>query len=107
MDSCGRRLWSGDLQVIAELTKLFGEGFGAIDQRLGVQAVALFDVMNAFVQDLPNKPAEAVSDGPYGGLVAESRQEAPKDGLEMCALASGRSVSCLAEEASQVSVAFG
>src|SRR5215472_8166745 len=63
--------------------------------------------MDAFVQDLPDKPAEAVSDGPYGGLVAEPRQEAPKDGLEMCTLASGRSVSCLAEDASHVSVAFG
>jgi hypothetical protein len=71
LDSCGRRICSGDLEVISELTKLFGEGFSAIHQHLGLRAVALFDVMNALVQDLPNKPAEAVSDGPYGGLVAK------------------------------------
>lgn len=54
------------------------------------------------VQDLPNKPAEAISNGPYGRLVAEPRQEAPENSLEMCAHASGRGVSRLAQEASHV-----
>ena len=73
---------------------------------LRLRAHALFYIVDAFVQDLPDHPANAMSDGPYGRLIAEPGQQSTEDGLEMGTLASGCRVSRLVEKTAHVLVAF-
>lgn len=49
---------------------------------LRLRAHALLYIVDAFVQDLPDHPADAMSDGPYGRLIAEPGQQSTEDGLE-------------------------
>ena len=73
---------------------------------LGLRADTFLYVIDAFVQDFPDHPADAVSDGPYGRLIAEPGQQTTEDGLEMGPFASGCGVSCLIEKTAHVLVAF-
>ena len=44
-------------------------------QCLGITRLPVFDRREAFMEDLPGQPAQAISDGPYRLVVAETRQE--------------------------------
>jgi len=63
---CGCRVCIGDAQIVSELSKLSCQVFSPVHEGLRLRTNAVFDVIDAFVQDLPDHPADPMSDGPYG-----------------------------------------
>ena len=47
---------------------------------LGTAVFSVFDVADDALQDLPDQPADAVGNRPDCALVAQARQQAPKQG---------------------------
>jgi hypothetical protein len=47
---------------------------------------AVFNVSDALVQNLPNQPAKAVSDGPNRFVISQAGRQTPEDDLQMTAL---------------------
>ena len=80
---CDCGVGSGDVQVVSELSELSCQISSPVHEGLRLRTNAVFDVIDALVQHLPDHPAEAMSDGPYGGLIAEPGQQSTEDGLEM------------------------
>ena len=83
------------MDVVTELAKCSCQGLRTMLLQFGIAVYTLFDEPNPLMQDLPDDAAEPMGDGPYGRLIAQSRQQTPEHRLEITAFLPGRSVGCL------------
>jgi hypothetical protein len=76
----------GELYVITQSPKLLYQPLAPPLQSDRTRRKAVFNISDALVQNLPNQPAEAVSDGPDRFVISQPGRQTPEDDLQMTAL---------------------
>ena len=64
----------GERDLVSKFAQRLEELLGSAFFRLGIGFLALFNVVDAIVEYLPEQAAEAVCDGPDGSFIAEPWQ---------------------------------